>query len=668
MGSRSGLLERPEDTFAWIARLVELDYLGDDPTLPYPWVAMSAKRCVLGAVLLFTTSAFGQWVSFENETAARNTIPASRFETDTDEKDYAWGDVDRDSDIDLVVVRKQPVTTAGKRPNYLFLNDHGVLIDGTDAFATASSVPGDLGFNTPTNDRDVVLVDVDLDGWLDIVTATAISDTDPKHIGHPRVYHNRGCTGACAGTADWLGFRFENERIPNLLTYGGQSGFNPRFTAVHAGDVTGDGYPELWFSDHDSSGEGGPPEPAGADFNDRLLINLGVDPGPPGTFVDGSLAPGSRFSGTIFVPGPGAFPFIVSNFGAAGKIGDFNGDGRNDIVKQSSLNSPLYVGIAYNNANDEGYFEQYEVVYQLSAYYVSTGDLNNDQRLDLVITDNGADRYLLNQGNGADGMANFEPHTFSFLHVGGGSPPAADDTLGGESIVADLDHDGWNDVLIADFDVDLNSCSRRTHIYKNNGGTPGSSVQLQEQTMGTGCNVAAGNPASCLVASIPSNLLEGTYNVAPFDINGDGWTDLVIGRCSGTEIWINQPPPQPVGSIVDEDGTAAHALLVGKQGPSVTLSWGESCTPTDQDFGVYRGSFDPQNPGGNTFSNHGDVVCTTNGSNGYTFLFQPPGNYYYLVVPHNGTWEGSYGTNSAGAQRPQGSGGSCFPQTLADCE
>ena len=36
-------------------------------------------------------------------------------------------------------------------------------------YAAASDVPGDSGFLTPTNDRDVVIVDVDQDGLIDVV-------------------------------------------------------------------------------------------------------------------------------------------------------------------------------------------------------------------------------------------------------------------------------------------------------------------------------------------------------------------------------------------------------------------------------------------------------------------------------------------------------------------
>ena len=473
------------------------------------------------ALLTLASPAAAQWVEFANETSTRLSALAGDGTNDTWEKDYAWGDVDLDGDIDLVVVRKQPFTSPGKAPNVLFLNENGVLVDRTATHAALADVPGDMGFLTPTNDRDVILVDVDNDGWLDIVTAVTISDGDPKHIGHPRVYMNLRNDGS----DNWLGFRFEDARVTAMLSYSGQAGFNPRFCSVAAGDVNGDGYKDLWFGDYDSSGDGGFEQPEGADYNDRLLLNQGN-----GLFFKDFTR--TSLQGLINIPGAGNERFEVSAFGAAANIDDMNGDGFKDIIKQTSLNDPLYVGIAYNDPADEGFFDSYDVVNQLAPYFVSIGDLNNDDKLDMVITDDNADRFLLNQGNDANGQANFLSRTFSF-------DAYSDDGFGSNSVIADLDNDGFEDVLIADVDVDITGCNRRMHIYRNLGGAPGSQVTLQEQTEGT-CNPPS--LSGCSAAGIPLTMLRGVHDVAVFDIDEDGWKDLVIGRCGTTEVWMNQPP------------------------------------------------------------------------------------------------------------------------------
>ena len=180
-----------------------------------------------------------------------------------------------------------------------------------------------------------------------------------------------------------------------------------------------------------------------SDFNDRLLVNDGT-----GNYVDLTA---SRFLGQV--PGIG-LRFEVSAFGASVAIADINGDGNNDIVKQTSLQSPRYVGVAYNKDTNPGFFDSYSVANQLSPYFVSVGDLNRDHLPDLVITDDGADRYMLNKGNDVNGHAEFLSDTFAY-------DAAADQGFGGNSVIADLNHDGWNDVLIADVDVDIPGCGRR---------------------------------------------------------------------------------------------------------------------------------------------------------------------------------------------------------------
>ena len=152
------------------------------------WLTLTGAALAASFV---TSASFAQWVELQEE-PSRIDAPSSLVANDNEEKDYAWGDVDNDGDTDLVIVRKQPFTSTGKRENVLLMNEGGVLTDRTSEYATDSDVGGDSGFQTPTNDRDVILVDVDDDGWLDMVTATTLTDNQAKHLSHPRVYINLG--------------------------------------------------------------------------------------------------------------------------------------------------------------------------------------------------------------------------------------------------------------------------------------------------------------------------------------------------------------------------------------------------------------------------------------------------------------------------------------------
>jgi len=424
------------------------------------------------------------------------------------EVDFAVGDLDGDGDDDLVVVRKEPFTKPGPRTNMLLLSEDGVLRDRTALFATASDVLGDQGFLTPTTDRDVKLADLDGDGWLDVVTCTALMDGQPKALSHPRVYRNLAASGGA-----WLGLEHQEARIPQLVTFGAGLAVATHANEVLVGDVDADGAPDLYFVDHDS-GFAGYSEPSSWDLDDRLLINDGL-----GYFTDETVL---RMTSAM----------VTGGFGVGGLIGDFNLDGANDVLRGSTgnISDPVQeISLAYNAPSAVGTFNIYQEVYSLSPYAVASGDLNQDGRLDVVAGDDQSDRYLLNTGTDALGRVIWSPaKLFDFLNGG-------DDGFTGQVTIADLDHDGWNDVLIADEDIDIAQSTgenRRMHIYHNLGGEPGSEVVLREERESPGAGWIG-------VEGLHETQLRKTYDVALLDVDGDGWDDLVIGRNAGTVVWRN---------------------------------------------------------------------------------------------------------------------------------
>jgi hypothetical protein len=119
----------------------------------------------------------------------------------------------------------------------------------------------------------------------------------------------------------------------------------------------------------------------------------------------------------------------------------------------------------------------------------------------------------------------------------------------------------------------------------------------------------------------------------------------------------------PLGSGAGRvpDGSTAPEVplrITPAANSAISLTWGGSCLATDTDYEVYEGIL-------GSFYSHGMKLCSTGGATTAIFV---PGlvSYYYLVVPHHGGLEGSYGLNRVGAERPPGVP-ACLPQSIATC-
>jgi hypothetical protein len=90
----------------------------------------------------------------------------------------------------------------------------------------------------------------------------------------------------------------------------------------------------------------------------------------------------------------------------------------------------------------------------------------------------------------------------------------------------------------------------------------------------------------------------------------------------------------------------------------IRLSWEPSCNPADTDYAIYEGLV-------GSFASHLPIECTTGGATEWT-ITPSGGSHYYLIVPHNGVVERSYGKSSSGAERPAGTP-ACLPQNVGVC-
>lgn len=105
--------------------------------------------------------------------------------------------------------------------------------------------------------------------------------------------------------------------------------------------------------------------------------------------------------------------------------------------------------------------------------------------------------------------------------------------------------------------------------------------------------------------------------------------------------------------------TGDGALRVSKTiAGELELTWGPSCIPVEDDYEIYEGFLGDRD-------SHVPKICDTGGQRIATFQ-PPPFDAYYLIVPFEGSEEGSYGTDSDGEERGPGPS-SCRPKIVNLC-
>lgn len=395
-------------------------------------VQWRTRGVVLGAAMAAVAgSAHAQWISFTDETAARlqlSTIPNG----DDQEKDFGIGDFNKDGWVDLVVVRKRPFSNQGPRQDVLLMNEQGVLVDRTTELAS--------GFLSASTDaRDVAVVDVNNDGWLDLAIANTFGQ-------QPSLYLNLGEDDQ----GNWMGFDNQSFRIDPLDPPPG--GAPLTFCAIWAGDVNNDGWVDLYMASY---------SPGGGTTTDRLLMNDGT-----GHFIDETASRlGNRAN---------------SAFGTSAEFGDFNNDGFLDIIKTTTLYSVSPWGdlgqfILYNDGT--GHFTQIEwqELSTSSPYMMTSGDLNGDGIPDVYSVQDGQDRTHISTGMGGQYEVNYSASNLTQ------SPRTTG--FGGNVRMIDVDGDGDLDVAVSPVDVDIANCDFGGEIalLRNNGSGQLSDPWSQDQ-------------------------------------------------------------------------------------------------------------------------------------------------------------------------------------------
>jgi VCBS repeat protein/putative Ig domain-containing protein/FG-GAP repeat protein len=211
----------------------------------------------------------------------------------------------------------------------------------------------------------------------------------------------------------------------------------------------------------------------------------------------------SGVSAVVLGYGDGAFSvagdLFTTGFPAGVAVGDFNGDGKLDAIEVSG-GTPMYPGpgVAVSLGNGDGTFTQASGSPDslgTSPSSIVACDFNGDGKLDVAVTDSGANEVIILLGNG-DG-------TF-------GAPTTIPAGSNPDAIVAgDFNNDGKLDLAIANY-----GDGTVTLLLGNGDGTFAQ---------------ASGSPYS--VGAYP-------YRIAAADFNGDGKLDLVTANLSNGTVSI----------------------------------------------------------------------------------------------------------------------------------
>jgi hypothetical protein len=161
------------------------------------------------------------------------------------------------------------------------------------------------------------------------------------------------------------------------------------------------------------------------------------------------------------------------------------------------------------------------------------------------------------------------------------------------------------------------------------------------------------NPARISVTCTPCNF---DLYVATAQAGAPPW----IGQCAVENIGcVYNPLIRKVYTQQDAGDIGESLVIDAGAGGDLALSWGRSCLASDTDYEVYEGTI-------GDWTSHTSVLCSTGGATSTTLTPQAADSYY-LVVPRNPLYEGSYGRDSAGVMRPQGGAACAIQQTVGVC-
>ncbi len=280
-------------------------------------------------------------------------------------------------------------------------------------------------------------------------------------------------------------------RQPVSYTVAGAS----NLSSIAVDDFNGDGKPDLAIAGGTFSSTGAPQDTI------RILLGKG----------DGTFQPVATY--------PAASPVFVA-------VGDFNGDGKTDLVVASNTN---IVSILLGNG--DGTFQApVGYIVGIACSFAVVADFNGDGKADLAVADlNGPASLLLGNGDG----------TFQ--------PPAILGASGIALAVGDFNADGKADLVVGNSVLLGNGDG--TFLPALSYGVPASplsiavgdfnadgKVDLAVTSSGNNVSVLLGNGDGSFPPAVNYGTSLGPLWVALGDVNGDGNSDLVVANGQGNNV------------------------------------------------------------------------------------------------------------------------------------
>ena len=457
---------------------------------------------------LFVTDYAGTSHLFKNNgnlTFTDVTAAAGLPTTITNASGVTWADYDNDGFPDLLVM------TVGS-PKLFHNNGNGTFTD----VSTASGLDNASGRGT-----SAAWADYDNDGWLDVYT----------------VYY-----GTCAPG----GFQHQQSHLYHNNHNGTFTDVSTILGPTNSTQLTGQGFAAIWF-DYDNSGH--PSLYVANDFDMKYQANIMWHNNGNGTFTNTTSTTNTALN--------------IASMGIG--VGDFNRDGQLDIISSAiGANHILQSNVKntgkFNDTRVKSGFSRDSVnpmmmgtggmtMMSSTTWGMAFADFNNDGYEDAFMAGGDMMNTMMPMTQNAVMTNNINGHltgnttdsTWLDLSYASG---AAMPTISRLVAVADFDADGFQDVLVENYDNSMMTTSMPLNLYRNEGPADGNTnnwlevrlvgVTSNRDGVGAKVNFVAGGATQYRQIICGSSIGAGSGMPAHFGLGTSTTGTLTITWPSGT--------------------------------------------------------------------------------------------------------------------------------------